>query len=154
MKEAELTRWRATNLGFVFQFYNLLPMLTAAQNIELPLLLTRLNSRQRRQRALTILELMALGERATHLPSELSGGQQQRVGIGRAIAADPQLIICDEPTGDLDREAADDVLRLLRLLNTEFGKTIIMATHDTKAAKYATRTLHLEKGKLSARESQ
>lgn len=143
-----LAAWRAQTVGFVFQFYNLLPVLTALGNVELPLLLTRLGRRQRRANALTALELVGLADRAGHKPSELSGGQQQRVAIARAIVADPELLVCDEPTGDLDRQSADEVLTLLELLNRELGKTIVMVTHDPKAAQRARRVLHMDKGAL------
>lgn len=146
MSEGALSRWRAGKVGFVFQFYNLMPMLTAAQNVELPLLLTGLNKRQRRERVDTILKLVGLGERRDHLPSELSGGQMQRVGIARALAVDPDLLLCDEPTGDLDRKSADDILAMLQLLNREMGKTIVMVTHDESAGNFAKRTLRLNKG--------
>ncbi|GAA0694064.1 putative ABC transport system ATP-binding protein [Dyella sp. SG562] len=143
-----LAKWRAANVGFVFQFYNLMPMLTAQRNVELPLLLTRLSAAQRRKNAAIALQLVGLDERSTHKPSELSGGQQQRVAIARAIVSDPTLLVCDEPTGDLDRQSAEDVLGLLRTLNREHGKTIVMVTHDPKAADYANHTLHLDKGTL------
>jgi putative ABC transport system ATP-binding protein len=143
-----LARWRASNVGFVFQFYNLMPMLSAQKNVELPLLLTRLSAAQRRKNAAIALQLVGLAERASHKPSELSGGQQQRVAIARAIVSDPSLLVCDEPTGDLDRQSAEDVLGLLRQLNREHGKTIVMVTHDPKAAEYADQTLHLDKGTL------
>jgi putative ABC transport system ATP-binding protein len=143
-----LAKWRAANVGFVFQFYNLMPMLSAQRNVELPLLLTRLSSAERRQRASIALQLVGLAERASHKPTELSGGQQQRVAIARAIVSDPTLLVCDEPTGDLDRQSAEDVLGLLRTLNREHGKTIVMVTHDPKAAEYANHTLHLDKGTL------
>ena len=143
-----LAKWRAANVGFVFQFYNLMPMLSAQRNVELPLLLTRLSSAQRKQNAAIALKLVGLDERASHKPSELSGGQQQRVAIARAIVSDPTLLVCDEPTGDLDRQSAEDVLGLLRTLNREHGKTIVMVTHDPKAAEYANHTLHLDKGTL------
>jgi putative ABC transport system ATP-binding protein len=143
-----LAKWRAANVGFVFQFYNLMPMLSAQRNVELPLLLTRLSSAQRRQNAAIALKLVGLDERASHKPTELSGGQQQRVAIARAIVSDPTLLVCDEPTGDLDRQSAEDVLGLLRTLNREHGKTIVMVTHDPKAAEYANHTLHLDKGTL------
>ena len=143
-----LARWRASNVGFVFQFYNLMPMLTAQRNVELPLLLTKLSAAQRRKNAAIALQLVGLDERASHKPSELSGGQQQRVAIARAIVSDPTLLVCDEPTGDLDRQSAEDVLGLLRTLNREHGKTIVMVTHDPKAAEYANHTLHLDKGTL------
>jgi putative ABC transport system ATP-binding protein len=144
-----LARWRAAHVGFVFQFYNLMPMLSAQKNVELPLLLTRLSGAQRRKNAAIALQLVGLSERASHKPSELSGGQQQRVAIARAIVSDPTLLVCDEPTGDLDRQSAEDVLGLLRTLNREHGKTIVMVTHDPKAAEYANHTLHLDKGTLA-----
>jgi len=143
-----LAKWRASNVGFVFQFYNLMPMLSAQKNVELPLLLTRLSGAQRKKNAAIALQLVGLAERASHKPSELSGGQQQRVAIARAIVSDPALLVCDEPTGDLDRQSAEDVLGLLRTLNREQGKTIVMVTHDPKAAEYANHTLHLDKGTL------
>lgn len=143
-----LAKWRASNVGFVFQFYNLMPMLSAQRNVELPLLLTKLSAAQRRKNASIALQLVGLDERGTHKPSELSGGQQQRVAIARAIVSDPTLLVCDEPTGDLDRQSAEDVLGLLRTLNREHGKTIVMVTHDPKAADYANHTLHLDKGTL------
>ena len=143
-----LAKWRASNVGFVFQFYNLMPMLSAQKNVELPLLLTKLSGAQRRRNAAIALQLVGLVERASHKPSELSGGQQQRVAIARAIVSDPTLLVCDEPTGDLDRQSAEDVLGLLRTLNREHGKTIVMVTHDPKAAEYANHTLHLDKGTL------
>jgi len=146
--ESALAKWRASNVGFVFQFYNLLPMLSARKNVELPLLLTRLSSAQRRRNAAIALELVGLSDRAAHKPSELSGGQQQRVSIARAIVSDPTLLVCDEPTGDLDRQSAEDVLNLLQMLNRDHGKTIIMVTHDPKAAEHARHTLHLDKGTL------
>ncbi|MDK4741106.1 ABC transporter ATP-binding protein [Rhizobium sp. CNPSo 3464] len=153
MNESALTKWRGANIGFVFQFYNLMPMLTAEQNIELPLLLTSLTGRQRRERVETILSLVGLTDRRKHLPSELSGGQQQRVGIARALASDPKLLLCDEPTGDLDRESAEDVLAMLRILNSELGKTIVMVTHDDAAARSARRVLRLDKGYFVEREA-
>jgi putative ABC transport system ATP-binding protein len=143
-----LAKWRASHVGFVFQFYNLMPMLSAQRNVELPLLLTKLSAAQRRKNAGIALQLVGLDERASHKPSELSGGQQQRVAIARAIVSDPTLLVCDEPTGDLDRQSAEDVLGLLRVLNREHGKTIVMVTHDPKAAEYANHTLHLDKGTL------
>ncbi|HWG30823.1 MAG TPA: ABC transporter ATP-binding protein [Steroidobacteraceae bacterium] len=146
--EDALAKWRAANVGFVFQFYNLLPMLTARRNVELPLLLTRLSAAERRRKAAIALELVSLTERAEHKPSELSGGQQQRVAIARAIVSDPQLLVCDEPTGDLDRQSAAEVLTLMQDLNRDHGKTIVMVTHDPKAAEFAHRTLHLDKGTL------
>jgi putative ABC transport system ATP-binding protein len=146
--ESALAKWRASNVGFVFQFYNLLPMLSARKNVELPLLLTRLSSAQRKRNAAIALELVGLSDRAAHKPGELSGGQQQRVSIARAIVSDPTLLVCDEPTGDLDRQSAEDILPLLQQLNREHGKTIIMVTHDPKAAEYASHVLHLDKGTL------
>jgi putative ABC transport system ATP-binding protein len=146
--EGALAKWRASHVGFIFQFYNLLPMLSAQKNVELPLLLTRLSAAQRKKNAGIALQLVGLGERVTHKPTELSGGQQQRVAIARAIVSDPDLLVCDEPTGDLDRQSAEDVLGLLQTLNREHGKTIIMVTHDPKAAEYAKQTLHLDKGTL------
>ena len=143
-----LAKWRASLVGFVFQFYNLMPMLSAQRNVELPLLLTKLSAGERRKRAAIALELVGLAERASHKPTELSGGQQQRVSIARAIVSDPTLLVCDEPTGDLDRQSAEDVLALLRALNRDHGKTILMVTHDPKAAEYANQTLHLDKGTL------
>ncbi|GAB2797981.1 ABC transporter ATP-binding protein [Dyella kyungheensis] len=144
----QLAKWRAAHVGFVFQFYNLMPMLSAQRNVELPLLLTKLSAAQRRKNASIALQLVGLGDRASHKPSELSGGQQQRVAIARAIVSDPTLLVCDEPTGDLDRQSAEEVLGLLRVLNREHGKTIVMVTHDPKAAEYANHTLHLDKGTL------
>jgi putative ABC transport system ATP-binding protein len=143
-----LAKWRASQVGFVFQFYNLMPMLSAQRNVELPLLLTKLSAGERRKRAAIALELVGLADRASHKPAELSGGQQQRVSIARAIVSDPTLLVCDEPTGDLDRQSAEDVLALLRALNRDHGKTILMVTHDPKAAEYANQTLHLDKGTL------
>ena len=144
----QLARWRAQHVGFVFQFYNLMPMLSAQRNVELPLLLTKLSSSQRRLNAAVALKLVGLDDRSTHKPSELSGGQQQRVAIARAIVSDPTLLVCDEPTGDLDRQSAEEVLGLLRELNREHGKTIVMVTHDPKAAEAANHILHLDKGTL------
>ena len=143
-----LAKWRAAKVGFVFQFYNLMPMLSAQRNVELPLLLTKLSAAERRKRASIALQLVGLADRATHKPRELSGGQQQRVSIARAIVSDPTLLVCDEPTGDLDRQSAEDVLALLQALNREHGKTIVMVTHDPKAAERAQQTLHLDKGSL------
>jgi len=143
-----LAKWRAAHVGFIFQFYNLLPILTAQKNVEVPLLLTKLSAAQRRQNAKIALQLVNLADRASHKPGELSGGQQQRVAIARAIISDPTLLVCDEPTGDLDRQSAEEVLNLLQVLNREQGKTIIMVTHDPKAADHASHTLHLEKGSL------
>jgi putative ABC transport system ATP-binding protein len=144
----QLSQWRSHHVGFVFQFYNLMPTLTAQKNVELPLLLTNLNAAQRKRNAEIALELVGLKDRGKHRPSELSGGQQQRVAIARAIVSDPTLLICDEPTGDLDRQSAEEILGLLQMLNREHGKTIVMVTHDPKAAEYATHTLHLDKGTL------
>jgi putative ABC transport system ATP-binding protein len=135
-------------VGFIFQFYNLMPMLSAQRNVELPLLLTKLSAAQRRKNASIALQLVGLADRASHKPGELSGGQQQRVAIARAIVSDPTLLVCDEPTGDLDRQSAEDVLGLLQQLNRDHGKTIVMVTHDPKAAEYATHTMHLDKGTL------
>jgi putative ABC transport system ATP-binding protein len=146
---SQLSRWRAQNIGFVFQLYNLLPVLTAERNVELPLLLTKLSKRERMKRVGIALGVVGLAERAKHYPRQLSGGQEQRVGIARAIVTDPTLLLCDEPTGDLDRKAGDEVLDLLQALNREHGKTIVMVTHDPHAADRARRTLHLEKGVLS-----
>src|SRR3954470_2176108 len=143
-----LSAWRARHIGFVFQMYNLLPVLTAARNVELPLLLTRLGKSDRRKRVEVALSVVGLGERMHHYPRQLSGGQEQRVGIARAIVTDPTLLLCDEPTGDLDRKSGDEILDLLQALNTQQGKTIVMVTHDPHAAARAKRTLHLEKGVL------
>ena len=148
MKSGQLSQWRSNNVGFVFQFYNLMPTLTGQKNVELPLLLTRLTAAQRKRNAEIALQLVGLADRGKHRPAELSGGQQQRVAIARAIVSDPTLLICDEPTGDLDRASAEEILRLLQTLNREHGKTIVMVTHDPKAAEYATHTLHLDKGNL------
>ncbi len=145
---SQLTRWRARHVGFIFQFYNLMPVLSAERNVELPLLLTKLSSKQRKQHVATALELVGLKDRAKHKPGELSGGQEQRVAIARALVSDPDLLLCDEPTGDLDRATADEILSLLQLLNQQQGKTIVMVTHDPLAAEYAQRTLHLDKGTL------
>jgi putative ABC transport system ATP-binding protein len=144
-----LAAWRARHVGLVFQFYNLMPVLTTQRNVELPLLLTGLSRKQRRDHAALALEIVGLAHRGNHYPRQLSGGEQQRVGIARAIVTDPTLLLCDEPTGDLDRKAGDEILDLLQALNREQGKTIVMVTHDHHAAERATRTLHLEKGKLS-----
>jgi putative ABC transport system ATP-binding protein len=144
----KLASWRARHIGFVFQMYNLLPVLTAARNVELPLLLTKLAASERKKRVLTALSVVGLGERANHYPRQLSGGQEQRVGIARAIVTDPTLLLCDEPTGDLDRKSGDEVLNLLQTLNRDYGKTIVMVTHDPRAAECARRTLHLDKGLL------
>jgi putative ABC transport system ATP-binding protein len=149
MSAHRLAYWRAGHVGFIFQLYNLLPMLTAERNVELPLLLTKLTRAERRRHAQTALSLVGLADRASHRPRQLSGGQEQRVGIARAIVTDPVLLLCDEPTGDLDRQSGDEILELLRLLNRDFGKTIIMVTHDPHAAASARRVLHLDKGQLS-----
>ena len=146
--EADLTRFRREHVGFVFQFYNLLPMLSAQKNVELPLLLTKLSAGERRKRAAIALQLVGLADRASHKPSELSGGQQQRVAIARAFVTDPTLLVCDEPTGDLDRASAEEVLGLLQRLNREHGKTIVMVTHDPRAAEHASHMVHLDKGEL------
>jgi putative ABC transport system ATP-binding protein len=143
-----LSKWRSQNVGFVFQLYNLLPVLTAQKNVELPLLLTTLSSAERRKRAGIALKVVGLADRVNHYPRQLSGGQEQRVGIARAIVTDPTLLLCDEPTGDLDRKAGDEILDLLATLNREHGKTIVMVTHDPRAADHATRTLYLDKGAL------
>ena len=146
--EAELADWRAANVGFIFQFYNLMPVLTAFENVELPLLLTGLSRAERRERVELTLSVVGLADRMEHYPNELSGGQQQRVAIARAVVADPTLIVADEPTGDLDRVSAADILAMLQRLNRELGKTIIMVTHDANAAKAAKALIHLEKGEL------
>ena len=143
-----LAAWRARHIGFVFQMYNLLPVLTAARNVELPLLLTKLSAADRKKRVQTALSVVGLAERANHYPRQLSGGQEQRVGIARAIVTDPTVLLCDEPTGDLDRKSGDEVLNLLQTLNRDYNKTIVMVTHDPHAADRARRTLHLEKGLL------
>jgi len=148
LSDGQLARWRARHVGFVFQFYNLLPVLTAERNVELPLLLTALPAAQRRQHVATALGVVGLSDRARHYPRQLSGGQEQRVGIARAIVTDPTLLLCDEPTGDLDRKSGDEILDLLQALNREHGKTIIMVTHDPQAAARARRILHLDKGSL------
>lgn len=148
MSAGQLSNWRSRHVGFVFQFYNLMPMLNAQKNVELPLLLTSLGAAQRKRNAEIALTLVGLAERRTHKPNELSGGQQQRVAIARAIVSDPTFLICDEPTGDLDRQSAEEILGLLQELNREHGKTIVMVTHDPKAAEYATHTIHLDKGEL------
>jgi putative ABC transport system ATP-binding protein len=148
LSDARLTRWRADNVGFIFQLYNLIPVLTAFENVELPLLLTHLSRRQRRERALTALRIVGLEGREDHYPRQLSGGQEQRVAIARAIVTDPYLLVADEPTGDLDRSTAGEILELLELLNREFHKTIVMVTHDPLVAERAGRLLHLDKGQL------
>ncbi len=148
LSESALGKWRARHVGFIFQLYHLLPVLSAARNVELPLLLTNLGRSERKQRVAAALSLVGLSDRADHRPAQLSGGQEQRVGIARAIVADPTLLLCDEPTGDLDRKAGDEVLDLLEALNKEQGKTIIMVTHDPHAARRAKRILYLDKGTL------
>jgi putative ABC transport system ATP-binding protein len=148
LRGSDLTRWRARHIGFVFQFYNLMPTLTAERNVEIPLLLTALSASERKRKVAAALELVGLSERHKHRPNELSGGQQQRVAIARALIADPTLLVCDEPTGDLDRHSAEEILGLIQTLNREYGKTVVMVTHDPKAAEYATRELHVDKGQL------
>ena len=149
LSRGALADWRARHIGFIFQFYNLLPVLTAEANVEVPLLLTNLSRAQRRERVQTALKLVGLADRGKHKPNELSGGQQQRVAIARAIVADPTLLVCDEPTGDLDRQNAEEIMNLLQALNRTQGKTIVMVTHDPRAATYASRELHLDKGQLA-----
>lgn len=149
LSRGALANWRARHIGFIFQFYNLLPVLTAEANVEVPLLLTRLSRAQRRQRVQIALQLVGLADRGKHKPNELSGGQQQRVAIARAIVADPTLLVCDEPTGDLDRQSAEEIMNLLQALNRSHGKTIVMVTHDPRAAGFASRELHLDKGQLA-----
>ncbi len=148
MGSGQLARWRANHVGFVFQFYNLMPMLSAQRNVELPLLLTHLSASKRAANALAALTLVGIADRAKHKPAELSGGQAQRVAIARALVADAALLVCDEPTGDLDRKSADEILQLLQILNREHGKTIVIVTHDPKAAEFASRSLHMDKGAL------
>ncbi|TLY74377.1 MAG: ABC transporter ATP-binding protein [Gammaproteobacteria bacterium] len=148
LSSGQLAQWRAHNVGFVFQLYNLMPVLSAERNVELPLLLTKLSSAERKKNVAVALQVVGLADRAKHKPKELSGGQEQRVAIARALVSDPQLLVCDEPTGDLDRKTADEILGLLQVLNRDHGKTIVMVTHDPKAAEFARRTLHLEKGQL------
>ncbi|MGE0459934.1 MAG: ABC transporter ATP-binding protein [Vicinamibacterales bacterium] len=150
---SRLSRWRSHHIGFVFQLYNLLPVLTAERNVELPLLLTNLSKAERQKRVGIALRVVGLADRAKHYPRQLSGGQEQRVGIARAIVTDPTLLLCDEPTGDLDRKAGDEILELLHRLNADHGKTIVMVTHDPRAAERARRTLHLEKGVLLQEEA-
>ena len=152
LSEGELARFRAAKIGFIFQFYNLMPMLSAAQNVELPLLLTKLSKQQRQRHVETALNVVNLADRIQHYPREMSGGQQQRVAIARAIVSDPQLLLADEPTGDLDRGTADEILLILQLLNRDLGKTIVMVTHDPAAARYARRVLHLDKGRFVERD--
>jgi len=154
LSERALAAWRARHVGFVFQFYNLMPVLTAQRNVELPLLLTHLNKTQRREHAETALKVVGLSHRLKHYPRTLSGGEQQRVGIARAIVTDPTILLCDEPTGDLDRKSGDEILTLLQTLNQEQGKTIIMVTHDPHASARATRTVHLDKGQLSTAQPE
>ena len=153
MSNNQLSKWRSTHIGFVFQFYNLLPVLTAQKNVELPLLLISFSGTERAERAAIALDIVGLSSRAKHTPNELSGGEEQRVAIARAIVSDPTLLLCDEPTGDLDRETADEILGLLQILNREHGKTIVMVTHDSQAAGYANRTLHCDKGTLEEKEA-
>jgi putative ABC transport system ATP-binding protein len=148
MSGSELAKWRARHVGFIFQFYNLLPVLTAERNVEVPLLLTKLSAKERRRNVAAALALVGLSDRAKHKPAELSGGQQQRVAIARALVADPTLLVCDEPTGDLDRETSESILELLGLLNRKHGKTIVMVTHDPRAAEHASRRLFVDKGEL------
>jgi len=148
LSEGELADWRSRSIGFIFQFYNLIPVLTAVENVELPLMLAPLSKKQRRERALTVLKIVGLQDRSHHYPKQLSGGQEQRVAIARAIVADPQILMADEPTGDLDAKSAEDVLNLMQTLNQHFDKTIIMVTHDPRAAGYARTRRHLEKGVL------
>jgi putative ABC transport system ATP-binding protein len=148
LSDGQLAKWRARHVGFIFQFYNLLPVLTAERNVELPLLLTKLSKAERMRHVATALSVVGLADRARHYPRQLSGGQEQRVGIARAIVTDPTLLLCDEPTGDLDRKSGDEILDLLQALNRQHGKTIIMVTHDPHAATCARRVLHLEKGEL------
>jgi putative ABC transport system ATP-binding protein len=149
MNASSLSDWRANNVGFIFQFYNLLPVLTANKNVEIPLLLTNLSGSQRKEHVSTALNVVGLSDRGGHKPNELSGGQQQRVAIARALVSDPDILVCDEPTGDLDRNTASEILDLLQILNRDHGKTILMVTHDPVAAEFAKRTLHLDKGKLT-----
>ena len=149
LKASSLSSWRANNVGFIFQFYNLLPVLTANKNVEIPLLLTNLSASKRKEHVSTALNVVGLSDRGGHKPSELSGGQQQRVAIARALVSDPDILVCDEPTGDLDRETATEILDLLQILNRDHGKTILMVTHDPVAANFAKRTLHLDKGRLT-----
>jgi putative ABC transport system ATP-binding protein len=154
MTEAQLAKWRTRHVGFVFQFYHLLPVLTAYENVELPLLLLPLSAAERRQQVTTALDLVGLADRMWHRPGQLSGGQQQRVGIARAIVTDPTLIVADEPTGDLDAKSAEEIMALLAELQKSLGKTILMVTHDPRAARWAQRILHLEKGRLVEEEAE
>ncbi len=149
LSESDLAKWRSRNVGFIFQFYNLIPVLTAVENVELPLLLTRLSKRERRDRALTALKVVGLADRSSHYPRQLSGGQEQRVAIARAIVAEPKVLVADEPTGDLDAKSAEEILGLMDTLNREFKKTIVMVTHDPRAAQRAHTQHHLEKGVLA-----
>ena len=151
LSDRKLAAWRARHVGFVFQFYNLIPVMTAARNVELPLLLTHLSKSERRAHVATVLNIVGLSHRADHSPRQLSGGEQQRVGIARAIVTDPTLLLCDEPTGDLDRKSGDEILGLLQALNREHGKTIVMVTHDPHASARASRTVYLNKGQLSTK---
>jgi putative ABC transport system ATP-binding protein len=150
LSEGALAKWRSRNIGFIFQFYNLIPVLTALENVELPLLLTSLAKKQRRERAMTALKVVGLADRSSHYPRQLSGGQEQRVAIARAIVADPAVLVADEPTGDLDAKSADEILNLLQTLNSDFGKTIVMVTHDPRASSRAHVERHLEKGVLAS----
>jgi len=150
LSESELARWRSANIGFVFQFYNLIPVLNAFENVELPLLLTKLSRAERRRQVEAALGIVGLGDRLDHYPNQLSGGQEQRVAVARAVVTDPTLILADEPTGDLDRQSADEIMTLLSRLNREFSKTIIMVTHDGRAAERASTVRHLDKGNLEA----
>ena len=154
MGSRKLANWRARHIGFVFQFYNLLPVLTAARNVELPLLLTPLSKKERRQQVDTALKIVGLDHRTKHYPRQLSGGEQQRVGIARAIATDPTVLLCDEPTGDLDRKSGDEILDLLQTLSEEHGKTIVMVTHDPHAAHRASRNLYLDNGRLTTEQPE
>jgi putative ABC transport system ATP-binding protein len=154
LSSGQLAKWRARNIGFIFQFYNLLPVLSAERNVEVPLLLTNLSRSQRKKNVAAALAVVGLADRAKHKPAELSGGQQQRVAIARAIVADPTVLVCDEPTGDLDRETAEEILELLQILNRQHGKTIIMVTHDSRAADHASRRLYVDKGRLTSGEAQ
>jgi putative ABC transport system ATP-binding protein len=150
LQGSKLSKWRASHIGFIFQLYNLIPVLTALQNVELPLLLVKMSGAERKRRATTALELVGLGDRLKHFPRQLSGGQEQRVAIARALVSDPSILLADEPTGDLDRKAGEEILTLLERLNQEFKKTIVMVTHDPHAAERAKRVVHLDKGVLSA----
>src|SRR5689334_4588976 len=151
LSESQLAKWRSRNVGFIFQFYNLIPVLSAVENVELPLLLTKLGKKERRERALTALKVVGLADRSSHYPRQLSGGQEQRVAIARAIVTDPQVLVADEPTGDLDAKSAEEILKLMETLNRDFKKTIVMVTHDPRAAEKAHVQRHLEKGVLQLR---